>query len=103
MEQTTVTALTQLGLSGIFAIACIQLFLRLEEKGNSFSTYLIATIAELRQQNTILMDQNKQLSVALFANNADAQRAYAAMQKQPQQYNPSHPPHFSPIETNIQP
>ena len=79
MDQTTTTALTQLGLSAIFAIACVQLFLRLEKGNQVFNTYLIETISVMRTQNTLLMEQNKQLSVALFSNNPDAQRAYTAM------------------------
>lgn len=82
MDSTTTTALTQLGLSAIFAIACVQLFLRLEARNNVFTQYLIETIGEMRKQNTLLMEQNKQLSVALFANNPDAQRAFTALQRQ---------------------
>lgn len=48
---------------------------------------------ELRAQNSALTEQNRQLSVALFANNTDAQRAYTAMQKQVK---------FSPIQTELE-
>jgi len=97
VDTTTTSALTQLGLSAIFAIACVQLFLRLEIKNNLFTGYLIETINAMRQQNTILMEQNKQISVALFANNADAQRAYAAMSRPRPSF--SETPH----DTNLDP
>jgi len=93
MTPEAVSALTQLGLSGIFAIACVQLFLRGEDKNREFTKYLIETINVMRQQNTVLMDQNRMLSIALFGNNPDAQRAFAAMQRQ--NYNPS--PYTAPV------
>lgn len=67
-----------------------------------FTQYLIETINQMRQQNTLLMEQNKQLSVALFANNPDAQRAYSAMaaqQRAAQQQQAT----FNPLPTEINP
>jgi hypothetical protein len=81
MDQATITAFTQLGLSGIFAIACVQLFLRLEKRYEVFTTYLIETVSASRKQNDLLIEQNRQLSLALFSSNADTMRAYTALSK----------------------
>lgn len=73
--------LAQLGIAGIFALACVQLFKYLMESLNNQIKYLSDQNSELRKANRALEEQNKLLSIALFSNNPDAMRVYGALSK----------------------
>ena len=81
MTEEALSAIAQLGVGSVFALAAYALFMRLQDAQSQFIKYLIEQNNLIRSQNNALSEQNKLLSLALLSNNPDALRAYNSMQK----------------------